>query len=43
MANLKVQCSLLFLLSIEIVFADWNDADFRSIDGVEVDRIRFVY
>ena len=43
MTSYKAQFFLFFVLSIRTVSGDWNDCDFRSVDGVQVDRIRFAY
>ncbi|MEE3234805.1 MAG: POTRA domain-containing protein, partial [Candidatus Latescibacterota bacterium] len=43
MTSYKAQFFLFLVLSIRTVSGDWNDSDFRSVDGLQVDRIRFAY
>ena len=39
----KAKFFLFFAFSINSVFADWTASDLRTVDGLQVDRIRFVY
>ena len=43
MNSYKAQFFLFFAFSINSVFADWIASDLRTVDGLQVDRIRFVY
>ncbi len=43
MNSYNVQFFLFFAFSINSVFADWIASDLRTVDGLQVDRIRFVY